>query len=138
MRLVFADTAYWIARILRTDQWHEAAAEARKSLGDGVKLVTTTEVLIETLGSFTKPLPETRGKALEMVRALLEDKRIEVIPPSHASFMNGLRLYEKRLDKGYSLVDCISMNLMRERKISDALTSDHHFEQEGFRVLIRK
>jgi hypothetical protein len=37
-----------------------------------------------------------------------------------------------RPDKEWSLTDCISFVAMNERNITDALTSDHHFEQAGF------
>jgi predicted nucleic acid-binding protein len=40
------------------------------------------------------------------------------------------------LDKAYSLTDCISMNAMRERGLTDILTNDHHFTQEGFHILL--
>jgi hypothetical protein len=46
-------------------------------------------------------------------------------------------LYKTRPDKGYSLTDCSSMLLMRERRLSEALTTDRHFEQEGFTALLR-
>ena len=38
---------------------------------------------------------------------------------------------------GYSLVDCISMQTMRQQGLTEALTNDRHFEQEGFRALFR-
>jgi predicted nucleic acid-binding protein len=38
----------------------------------------------------------------------------------------------------YSLTDCISMNAMRAEALTEVLTNDHHFEQEGFTVLMRK
>lgn len=60
-----------------------------------------------------------------------------VAEQSHESFVGGLGLYEKRLDQGYSLVDCISMTTMRRRGILEVLTSDRHFAQEGFRTLLR-
>jgi predicted nucleic acid-binding protein len=50
---------------------------------------------------------------------------------------SGLALYQVRPDKGYSLTDCISMQTMRREGMTDALTSDWHFEQEGFRALFR-
>ena len=53
-------------------------------------------------------------------------------------FLRGLELYERRADKAYSLVDCISMNSMRDEGITEILTSDHHFAQEGYTVLLRK
>ena len=53
------------------------------------------------------------------------------------SFEAGLRLYEARPDKGYSLTDCISMQVMRREGIREVLTFDRHFEQDGFRILFR-
>ncbi len=44
-------------------------------------------------------------------------------------------MYEARSDKGYSLTDCRSMNALRDLGISDVLTNDHHFTQEGFSIL---
>ena len=58
-------------------------------------------------------------------------------PQSRESFLAGLRLYEQRNDKGYSLVDCISMTTMRRQGISEVLTNDRHFIQEGFSVVLR-
>lgn len=47
-----------------------------------------------------------------------------------------MNLLQVRLDKTYSLCDAISFVLMREHGIQEALTTDHHFEQEGFRRLL--
>jgi predicted nucleic acid-binding protein len=71
------------------------------------------------------------------VRSLLVDPAIRVIPQSRTSFLAGLELYAERPDKGYSLVDCISMQTMRQEGLTDVLTNDRHFEQEGFRALFR-
>lgn len=60
-----------------------------------------------------------------------------VIPQSRESFLAGLQLYRARPDKGYSLTDCILMVTMRREGLTDALTNDRHFEQEGFRALFR-
>jgi predicted nucleic acid-binding protein len=62
---------------------------------------------------------------------------VRVVPQTHASFLGGLDLYKTRPDKGYSLTDCISMLTMRREGLTDALTNDRHFEQEGFRALFR-
>jgi predicted nucleic acid-binding protein len=59
-----------------------------------------------------------------------------VVAQSRRSFLEGLRLYGERLDKGYSLVDCISMSAMRRHRIREVLTNDRHFEQEGFVILM--
>ncbi|MBA3599669.1 MAG: hypothetical protein H0W45_00310 [Acidobacteria bacterium] len=50
--------------------------------------------------------------------------------------MESIRFYELRPDKGYSLTDCISRNVCREREIVEILTHDNHFTQEGFQTLL--
>jgi uncharacterized protein len=79
-----------------------------------------------------------RKKAAKMVHAILENPNVKVIPQTRDSFLKGLEFYEKRSDKEYSLTDCICMNVMKTESMVQALTNDHHFEQEGFTVLIRK
>ncbi len=59
-----------------------------------------------------------------------------VHPQSRASFLSGLAFYEARPDKGYSLTDCISMETMRREGITEILTHDAHFAQEGFTLLL--
>jgi len=68
---------------------------------------------------------------------ILASSVIRVIPQSRESFLAGLQLYRSRPDKGYSLVDCISMQAMRKEGLTEVLTNDRHFEQEGFRALFR-
>jgi predicted nucleic acid-binding protein len=62
---------------------------------------------------------------------------VRVIAQSWESFLAGLDLYAARPDKGYSLTDCISMDAMRLEGLTEVLTNDRHFEQEGFRALFR-
>ena len=61
--------------------------------------------------------------------------KVHVIPQTRQSFLAGLDLYDARPDKGYSLTDCISMNVMKAEGVTDILTHDEHFNQEGFRTL---
>jgi uncharacterized protein len=70
-------------------------------------------------------------------RLNLEDSNIEVILQTHSSFNQGLILYEKRLDKAYSLTDCISMQTMKQMNVEEILTHDKHFTQEGFKILFQ-
>ena len=51
---------------------------------------------------------------------------------THTRFLAAITLYAQRPDKGYSLTDYISMQMMRELGLFDILTHDHHFAQEGF------
>ena len=61
---------------------------------------------------------------------------VEVIEQTHTSFIQGLQLYKERLDKGYSLTDCVSMQTMRQLGITEVLTHDKHFTQEGFMLFL--
>jgi predicted nucleic acid-binding protein len=74
---------------------------------------------------------------LETVLVLFKEPDVCVVAQSRESFLAGLELYRQRPDKSYSLTDCISMQTMRHHGISNALTNDRHFEQEGFRALFR-
>ncbi len=67
---------------------------------------------------------------------IVSDDTVTVIETSSDDFTAALRLYRKCADQGYSLTDCISMGILRYLKIHDVLTSDSHFEHEGFRVLM--
>lgn len=134
-RTVFADSQYWVAIVHRQDQWHPAAVAATRSLGSA-RIVTTEEVLVEFLNILSGG-NWLRRAAAEHVRRLRAMSGVEVVPQTPGSFASGFTLYEQRPDKSYSLVDCISFVVMRERGIIEALTHDHHFQQEGFTALLR-
>jgi uncharacterized protein len=136
LKKVFADTLYWLAITRPSDPWRQAAKAARTQLGK-VRLVTTDGVLVEFLTALAGGGATLRAKAAAIVRAILSDKSLIVVPQTRELFLAGLALYENRADKGYSLTDCISMHVMKAEGITDILTNDHHFEQEGFTILIR-
>ena len=100
-------------------------------------MITTDEVLVEFLTFFSGD-PWLRKRAAATVMTLFNDPAVHVVPQSRESFLAGLDFYQSRPDKGYSLTDCISMQTMRARGVTDALTNDRHFEQEGFKSLFRK
>jgi uncharacterized protein len=93
-------------------------------------------VLTEVLAAFCEAGPARRQRAATLVRNLHRKPTVTVYPQSRQAFLSGLSLYETRPDKGYSLTDCISMNTMRQERISDILTHDSHFTQEGFITLL--
>ena len=135
MRRVFADTLYWVAIARPNDSWGEAARTARAALG-AIELVTTGEVLSEFLAALSKGGPAVRNIAVKMVQEILSDASVQVVPQSHGGFLGGLSRFAAREDKSYSLTDCISMNVMESQKITEVLTNDHHFAQDGFTALI--
>lgn len=99
--------------------------------------MTTENVITEYLNFFAEWGEHFRRKVSVNVRGALALPSVEVLPHTHESFLAGLALYEARLDKGYSLTDCTSMEIMRNLGMNEVLTNDRHFEQEGFHVLFR-
>jgi predicted nucleic acid-binding protein len=136
VKRLFADTAYWIALTNSFDQYHTKAVDVSSTLGN-CHMFTTEEVLTEFLNALADKGPRIRAAAVEMVETIINNSGVTVIPQSRRTFNRSLAFYKSRPDKGYSLTDCGSMLLMRERHLSEALTTDRHFEQEGFVALLR-
>ncbi|WP_406694253.1 PIN domain-containing protein [Singulisphaera sp. Ch08] len=126
---------YWIALANPKDQWHVNVIALMGSLGQA-SLITTEEVLDEFLTHYSGHGPILRQVAARMVEATMTNPQVIVRPQSHQTFLNGLALYKARPDKEYSLTDCISMAAMRQEGITEVLTRDSHFTQEGFTRLL--
>lgn len=135
MRLIFIDTHYFIAIFHVADEWHKKAVNLESDITD-CQFVTTDIILLEILNYFSRYGAETREQTVGFVEDVLADEQIKVVEATRETFLGGLQFYSSRLDKGYSLTDCISMNVCRSFGISEVLSHDHHFEQEGFAVLL--
>ncbi len=136
MRRVFADAQYWVAILNDQDQSH-AAAKAISLTLRGVTIVTTEEVIIEVLAYFCERGQYLRQAAVAFTDGILSTPFVVIRPQSHQTFLDGFALYKARPDKGYSLTDCVSMLAMRDEAITEALTDDDHFTQEGFSILLQ-
>lgn len=136
MQLIFADTFYWTALINPRDQWHQQVKALRPKFLQQ-HLVTTDEVLIEFLNFFSTSNAYMRNGVADRVQNILNSRQVQVVAQTRDSFLDGLSLYTQRLDKGYSLTDCISMQTMKRQEITQILTHDKHFAQEGFVILLK-
>ena len=134
MKTVFADTGYWAASINPQDQLHSKALEVSRGLGK-FRILTTEMVLDELLAALSKvPL---RPRAVKGVEAIRSNPNVEVVPQTSLQFLSAFEHYRATPDKEWSLTDCASFVLMRERGVTEALAHDHHFEQAGFVALLR-
>ena len=133
---IFADTFYWVALLSPRDDLHRQAITLTSRLGK-TKIITTDEVMVEVLNFLAGHGDRLREQATTTIRQLMraDSNKVVVLPQSRETLLAGLSLYEQRLDKGYSLTDCISMTAMKQAGISRILTRDHHFTQEGFVIL---
>ncbi len=135
MRRIFADSFYWVALINPRDQWRNRALEASRKLA-GVSIFTTDEILTEVLNYFSESGIFLRQTAVKNVRAILLNQSVEIVSCSHERILEAIDFYESRLDKGYSLTDCVSMLTMENLDVWEILTHDSHFEQENFTILL--
>lgn len=134
MKVVFADTGYWVAVLNPKDDWNSKANEASRGLGK-VRIVTSEMVLDELLAALHKVA--VRSMAIRGVEAIRANPNIEVVPQTSLQFGEAFGMYRKMPDKEWSLTDCASFGLMKEHGIAEALAHDHHFEQAGFVALLR-
>jgi predicted nucleic acid-binding protein len=130
----FADTFWWIAVANPKDAWH-ARVLAWEAAHPHARFVTTEEILSELLTWFAGTGPTGRAHASAVVRGIMGDPSTQVLPQTSADFAAALALYEARPDKGYSLTDCRSMLALRSLGLTEVLTNDQHFTQEGFTIL---
>jgi hypothetical protein len=134
---VFLDTAYAIALASTTDALHQQALALADELeASGTRLVTTWAVLLEIGNALSRV--QFRQAALELLSSLQSDPSVEIVPLGGPILEEAVKLYSDRPDKEWGLTDCVSFVVMEARGIRDALTADEHFQQAGFRALLRE
>ena len=132
MKPVFADTFFFLAVLNRNDPWHAKAVQAHRSLR--APWITTAWVVTEVADALAEP--SFRPRFAEFHASLTANPNVRLIPASQEFFERGIRLFNGRLDKSWSLTDCISFVAMQDEDITEALTADHHFQQAGFKALL--
>ena len=131
--MTFLDTSYFVALALRRDALHARALSWTRRLPG--PFLTTEFVLWEFVNQLSMPV--NRARAHAMLAGARENPSIQIREPAPELFRAGLTLHAERADKSWSLTDCVSFVVMQEANITDALTYDRHFEQAGFRALLR-
>lgn len=137
MTRVFADTGYWIAILNKRDGLHEKARQITAELKP-VEIFTTEMVLAEFLNEFASWGLQVRAAAAQMVDSLRDRADTIIVEQAHAQFVAALRIYKTYDDKRWSLTDCASFQVMKEKDLTAAFTHDRHFEQMGFSALLRQ
>ena len=137
-RVIYVDSGFFIALIDRTDDAHAQAYRLYESAfaDTTIGFVTSRDVLNEVLAHFSRSIPESKQGASTLARGLLEDPDFRVVVFDDAEYLAALDLYENRIDKRYSMVDCIGMTLMRSEDITQVVATDRDFQQEGFTNLM--
>ena len=132
-RAAFLDTVHILALVNPRDAWHEQAVSVSQDAPE--RLVTTEAILTEVADALC--LPSTRQWAVDAIDDLRKDPNVTCLPLDAKLFERAFDLYRQRADKEWSLTDCVSFVVMKDLSLVDALTADVHFEQAGFRALLR-
>ena len=133
MKPVFADTSYYIALLSPGDSCHVDAVKLSHTLKRQV--VVTEFILLELANALSRI--DARRLFVSLLPHLRSNPNIVIVPASPELFQRGYELFSRRADKNWSLTDCISFIVMEEHGLSDAVTTDRHFEQAGFQMLLR-
>jgi len=134
-REVFADTSALYAFVDKNDANHGVAREAvTRLLLAGKRVVVTDYIIAETTN-----LANARGGASVAIRVLdlIEQSagiRVEWIGVDR--FDAAKAFFRKHFDHGCSFTDCTSFVVMRELRLNESLTTDHHFVEGGFKSLL--
>lgn len=131
MKGLFIDTAGWVACADAADLAHKPAAAARdRWLEEGGLLVTTDYIVDETLTLLRLRLSLAAAEAWWQLVNGSARLRWESITATRAD--KARSIFFRYRDKSFSFTDCTSFAVMRELKLREALTTDHHFAQMGF------
>ena len=118
------------------DEHHSAAVRLQKELvGKNCHFLTTEYVVDETVTLLR--LRHSHTAASDFLDTIESSEALRVEWIGQERFYAAAALFRKHDDKEWSFTDCVSFVVMREHRLRDAFTADHHFKQAGFVVLLR-
>lgn len=131
--IYFLDTSYIVALEIKNEDAHSRVLNHWLSLASQKpQLVTTTYIFDEVVTLLNSR--KLHSKAVEVGTLLLESSDIAMVEIDRDLFQKGWQDFKKYYDKSFSLTDCLSFIVMKQKKIDKALTLDIHFKQVGFQV----
>lgn len=134
-RRVFGDTSFFFALVAKRDPAHRPAVVVyEKLLKAGASVITTDYVVDETL-TLTKARIDART-SLSLLERMERSEAINVEMLTSEKFLAAKQYFRKHSDHGYSFTDCTSFVIMDDLEIGSALTTDRHFREAGFEVLL--
>lgn len=132
---LFLDAGYPMARFNPRDQFHSVATGLDPVVNESRELWTTDAVLMEICAGFSAPV-ERETAIIFWDQFHSSDPRYRVVHAGPENLAQVMTLFRSRLDKAWSLTDCLSFIVMEQERLTELLTADHHFVQAGFRALM--
>lgn len=134
---IFVDTSALIALGNKRDAFHFQAIGINDKLSrSNITFVTTSAILLEFGNAFStvtmKPF------AIKLIDAIRQSKKWTSILVDENIISRSFELYRQMMDKEWGLVDCASIHVAKNMGIKDIFSTDHHFEQAGFQILLKR
>ncbi len=129
----FLDTAYVLALLNPKDIYHKQAMAALPLMQSAREVWITEAVLIEIGNALSR---SNRNAAAAFINSCYITPNVRVVSIDTSLLKRSLDFYNNREDKGWGLTDCISFVVMADQGLKEALTTDEHFKQAGFQVLL--
>ncbi len=136
MKSVFADTSALIALGNKRDAFHSQAVLINDSLRQSKKNFVTTDAILLELGNAFSPL-NLKPLAIKLIEVIRQSKKWNCVCLDENLMNRGFELYKQMKDKEWGFVDCISIIVAKDMKIKEIFSTDHHFEQAGFKILLK-
>ena len=127
------DTSGFLCLYHAQEPLHEKALE----FYDSTKIRLTTSYVLAEYTALAQVRGISRKQIIEFSDQVLDDDEIKIVWIDEILHRQAVELMKKRAEKNYSLCDAASFIVMNENGISEALTTDKHFEQEGFIRLLK-
>ena len=111
-KYVYVDTAALIALGNKTDSFHPLASQVNQRLiAEQYTFLTTNAVILELANAFSKV--RYKPLVISLIEAIQHSPQWHYLTIDETLMAQGLSLFKQRLDKDWSLVDCLGIYLAR-------------------------
>jgi len=131
---IFIGTVYPLALANGNDEYQREAVSLSHKYENSSFIITDT-VLLEIGNALARNF---KKQAIQIIENFRSSVNVEIVHLNSDLFNRAFQYFKTRLDKTWTLVDCISFEVMKEKGITDVLTVDRHFEQAGFNRLMKE
>ncbi|HLG20945.1 MAG TPA: PIN domain-containing protein [Bdellovibrionota bacterium] len=132
--MIFIDTGAFLARHLKSDQYHERAIKSWEKLRERFPRAYTSNFVVSETLTFLGRRTDYQY-ASEVGHNIYASSFLTILRPDHADETEALKWMSKYADLNVSFTDCVSFSLMKRSRITQVFGYDQrHFESAGFLI----
>jgi hypothetical protein len=132
---VLIDTAGFLCLWDSSDEYHQRAVLLQGQLSRNHRRFLTTDYIVDETATLLL-VRHSHAAAADFLQTVLASQSLRMQWIDSDRFHRAAGFFTQHRDKKWSFTDCVSFILMRELKLTDCFTSDHHFRQAGFNALL--